>query len=80
MTKSYKHHSPENLLIFKTNINSKQQVKAVQQIFNTHQSISDWWVDTDDIDNVMRVKTNGALSETDIIKRIETLGINCESL
>lgn len=80
MTQSYKDHSPKNLLIFKTNIESELQVKAVQQILNPHQSISDWWVDTEDIDNVMRIETNGCLSEVDIINKFQALGLNCEPL
>ena len=68
------------LLIFKTDIASKKKVKAVQPVFNNHPIIADWSVDTEDIDHVLRVKTDGNLNEKDISDLINPLGFYCEVL
>ena len=68
------------LLIFKTNIETLQEVKVINQLFNTHQSIADWWVDIEDIDRVMRIELSGLLAEKEVVKLMHTLGFECNPL
>jgi len=72
--------SPMNLLIFRTDIKTKKKVKVVKPIFNNHPTIADWSIDTEDIDNVLRIEASGKLKENDIINLIKTCGFHCEVL
>ena len=74
------YQGPDNLFIFKTNIESKQYIKTIHQIFSAHQSINDWWVDTDDIDSVMRVEVRHKISEIEVISLLENKGFDCSIL
>ncbi|ELR72022.1 hypothetical protein C900_02017 [Fulvivirga imtechensis AK7] len=49
-------------------------------VFNHHPLIDGWSVDTADIDNVLRIETNGELKETDIINLIKKYGYYIEAL
>lgn len=69
-----------NVLVFKTDIGTKRAVEDVKHLFNQHPFISDWSVDTEDIDNVLRIVTEGLLFESDIISIIKAKGFNCQSL
>ena len=68
------------LLIFQTNINSKQHLKTVQSVFNDHDHILDWWVDIEDIDNVLRIEANDDLHDLDVINLIGEHGFYCAHL
>lgn len=68
------------LLIFQTDINSQQNVEAIQPLFNNHNHILDWSVDTEDIDNVLRIEATENLNETDVIKLMSTKGFYCDDL
>lgn len=68
------------LLIFQTNIDSQQHVETVQPLFNNHNSILDWSVDTEDIDNVLRIEATEHLHESDIINLMSTQGFYCDDL
>ena len=68
------------LLIFRTDIKTKKKVKVVKPIFNNHPVIKNWSVDTDDIDNVLKIEAVGTLAENDIITLMKTCGFYCEIL
>ena len=68
------------LLIFETNLDSPQNIAAVQPLFNSHKSIIDWHVDVEDIDNVLRIEAKDNLYESDIINLLEKQGFYCEDL
>ena len=68
------------LLIFQTNIDSKQNVEVIQPLFNNHNHILDWSVDTEDIDNVLRIEATESLNETDVINLMSTQGFYCDDL
>lgn len=70
----------KNLLIFKTNIKTQKKVNAVKSIFFNHPTITGWSIDTNDIDNVLRIETAGQLEENDIIECIKSFGFSCEVL
>lgn len=68
------------LLIFKTNIESNKKIQMVKPIFNNDPTILDWSVDTEDIDNVLRIESAGGIDENKIIGMINTCGFKCENL
>ncbi|WP_299161447.1 hypothetical protein [uncultured Tenacibaculum sp.] len=68
------------LLIFRTNIESEKKVKSLELIFNNHQSIINWSIDIEDIDNVLRIEASGNLLEKDIIYLVRTKGFYIEVL
>ncbi len=69
-----------NLLIFRTDIKTKKKVKALTPLFNNHPVITDWSIDLEDIDNVLRIEVQGDLNEKDIIHLVKTYGFYCEAL
>ncbi len=68
------------LLIFKTNIESVLKLKKINSIFAYDPQILDWSVDTEDIDNVLRVEAEDHSNEYEIVKMVETCGLQCEAL
>ena len=69
-----------NLLIFRTDIKTRNKVKTLNPILNKLAFITDWSVDTEDIDNVLRIEASEDVKENDIIKLIKTSGFYCEAL
>jgi len=67
------------LLILKTDISSSKKIKQLLPIFNGHPVIRRWSVDTEDIDNVLRMEVL-AKNGHEIIKMIKEEGFYCESL
>ena len=69
-----------NLVILKTDIKTKQKVKQVKPLLDSHPIIEDWSIDTSDIDNVLRIVASVELRETDVISWMKKNGYQCESL
>lgn len=69
-----------NLLILKTNIESDSKVKAVSRLLGMNPVILDWSVDTEDIDNVLRVEARGGLKEEELIELLSASGLQYEAL
>ena len=67
------------MLILKTNINSKFDFKRVRHSLNNTFKINECTVDLGDRDKVLRVVGN-ELSMEDVINRVKNLGYNCEDL
>lgn len=68
------------LLIFRTDIKTKKKAKSLKPLFKEHSTISKWTVDTEDIDNVLRIEAAENLTENDIIYLLNDQGIYCEPL
>jgi hypothetical protein len=68
-----------NILIYKTNIRSEQDVKAIERALVKHECISRWSVDCDDIDHVLRIETTTE-NTSDIPLIITNAGYLCEDL
>jgi len=68
-----------NIMVFKTNIDTMADVTEVQYILEGHYHIAQWSVDTEDIDNVLRVSSH-TLKEQDIIQMISNRGYQCTDL
>lgn len=76
----YRTKTESEVLVFKTDISTRQAVEEAGEILNCHFSIKDWSVDTEDVDNVLRVVTAGHLSESNIIKMLNINGFYSETL
>ena len=68
------------LLILRTDIKTKRKVNEVRPLFNQHPVIKSWSIDTEDIDNVLRIETKGGLHESDIINMMKPHGFFAEPL
>jgi hypothetical protein len=67
------------MLILKTNINSKIDFKRVRHTLNNSYKINECTVDLGDRDKVLRV-VGDKLDMKDIINRVKNLGYYCEDL
>lgn len=68
------------LLIFKTDITSQSKVRALRPLFNALDTIQGWTIDTEDIDNVLRIEAVGHIDEHDVIHLMRAKGFRCEVL
>ncbi|MFK8044769.1 MAG: hypothetical protein AB8B72_04700 [Crocinitomicaceae bacterium] len=71
---------PKNLFIFKTDIESFTQIQLVKEAFKAQQAITNWSVDIEDIDSVLRVEFKNNLLEKDVISIIRKIGCSCQVL
>ena len=55
-------------------------MNVVQPLFNNHPIITDWSIDTEDIDNVLRIQVQDDLKEKEIIHLIKEYGFYSEML
>ena len=69
-----------HLHIFRTDVKTPKKVKVIKPVFNHHPHIKKWSVDTEDIDNVLKVEAATHLSEQDIIVLMKTCGFYCAAL
>jgi hypothetical protein len=68
------------LLIFRTDIESNNNVNEIKSLFNDQSNIINWSIDLEDIDKVLKVEANESLNENDISKLIGLNGFSCEPL
>lgn len=68
-----------NILLFRTNIRTDADFLAVQQHFDTHPHISEWTIDREDVDCVLRI-FSAQLTTGDIIRLAGQLGFECSEL
>ena len=68
------------IFIFKTDLKTNKKINIVKPLFNNISSIQDWSVDTEDIDNVLRIEGNNNIDENELIQMIKTKGFSCEIL
>ena len=65
--------------IFKSNINSVEQIKNADSFLSTHAKIEKWNIDLDDCDKVLRIESC-PLVINDVIESLEPFNIYCEAL
>lgn len=68
------------LLLFQTNIKSKEKVKYFEPIFNEQKDVLKWTIDTEDIDNVLRIEAANSLTEDQVIELVQKHGFFIEPL
>ena len=71
--------SRTRLFILRTNIKTKKDLKTIKPFLNNHLNIIKWTIDTEDIDNVLKVEATSKLSEHDIIDEIKQQGFYCDA-
>ena len=79
-TNLYQTDLKNEVLVFKTNIKTKKRVKDVRSILDALPSPTTWSVDTQDIDNVLRIVTTGNVLENEIVDLLIAQGFYCEAL
>ncbi|MBL7993534.1 MAG: hypothetical protein JNN25_19005 [Candidatus Kapabacteria bacterium] len=67
------------VLIFRSNITTKESLNHAAGCLNTLSGIERWTVDLDDSDCVLRIETY-SLCEQDVSSALEKIGIWCEDL
>lgn len=70
----------ELLLLFQTNIRSIEKVKYFEPIFNEENDIIEWTIDTEDIDNVLRIKATKNLTEDRVVELVQKHGYYIEPM
>lgn len=65
------------LHIFKTDIKTPQRIQTLKVLFEHNPFILNWSVDTEDIDNVLRIEALDALKEEDVIRLTKSCGYHC---
>ncbi|MCW3085662.1 MAG: hypothetical protein JWP12_3028 [Bacteroidetes bacterium] len=70
--------TPQQVLVFKTNIKTKTEVQKLRQVLNK-KAIIKWNIDFEDIDKVLRVITQ-TLTPAEIIDVITKKGVECVEL
>lgn len=67
------------ILVFRTNINRKKDVKSLTPLFNNCAEIIKWNIDIADCDNVLRIEATNPNHEP-VIRLVTKAGYNCEEL
>ncbi|UOB17581.1 hypothetical protein [Abyssalbus ytuae] len=68
------------LLIFRTDIKTKKKVKHISPLFRRFSNIHKWYIDLEDVDNVLKIEASGNLTENDVVKFVNSMGFYCEPL
>jgi cell fate (sporulation/competence/biofilm development) regulator YmcA (YheA/YmcA/DUF963 family) len=68
------------LIILKTDIKTKKKAKKIKPLLNEHPIITNWSIDLEDIDNVLRIEAEDLLNENDVKRIINENGFYCEDL
>lgn len=69
-----------SLLIYRTNIKTKKNLKMVSSFLNTHPFIHNWSIDQDDCDKVLRIEARLGATEPEILQGVRSCGFVCEDL
>jgi len=70
---------PSLVLVFKTSVTSKKDIKSLTPALNKALPNNKWNFDLDDCDNIFRVE-NSKLPASRIIQIFDEYGFNCEEL
>lgn len=68
-----------NILVFKTNISSDDDMNTAREILSRENKIKCWNVDRGDVDNVLRVEGTG-IEPQNIVDLFAMGGLQCEEL
>ena len=72
-------NKPNNILVFKTNIRYKKQIKEVRRHIDAETQIIKWNVDLHDIDKILRVESLN-LHPAFVENLVQKAGYYCEEL
>ena len=66
--------------VLKTDLKSFQVVESIAPILDLHPAIKEWSVDTEDIDNVLRIVSDNELEEQQINLLLSQYGVQSQAL
>ena len=69
----------QEVLIFRTNVNTPKAVEELAPLLNRHLLISKWNFDLEDCDKILRIEAPARISGV-IIKILRSKGFDCEEL
>jgi len=69
----------KHVLIFKTNVESEEQLQQAAVLLDSNYSILKWNIDREDVDNVLRIESTRSNID-DIMKVMVDAGFLCEEL
>lgn len=69
----------ENILIFKTNVRSRKDLKKLAKCIEEDQRLISWNLDIEDIDKVLRIVASD-ISAVEVIYLLKKAGFSCEEL
>ena len=72
-------HNHTSILVFRTNIRFKKDLRKIAGILEPVESIITWNVDREDIDNVLRIEAKN-LDTIEVNRIIQQAGYLCEEL
>lgn len=64
----------DNILIFRTSIEKKQEIKKIEKLFTQYPQIHVWNVDLEDWEKILRIECQG-ITPTDISDALSTIDI-----
>ena len=62
------------VLVLKTNVTSKQKAQQLRAVFDNHQLIRKWSVDTEDCDKVLRIEAQNGFGIREAIALMQLQG------
>lgn len=68
-----------NVIVFKTNIRLKREIKSLASTLDTDKAIAKWNVALDDSDKILRIESD-TVRASQIIEKVNALGFLCEEL
>jgi hypothetical protein len=69
----------ENVLVFRSNIGTEEDMERVSSVLDGHPMIEQWSLDLNDVDFVLRV-ISCSLKQCDVIALVANCGYACEEL
>lgn len=64
----------DNILIFRTSIEKKREIKKIEKLFTQYPQIHVWNVDLEDWEKILRIECQG-ITPTDISDALNTIDI-----
>lgn len=74
-----KYEEAAYVLVFKTNVEYKKDLKVIELCLSELGDINDWHIDREDVDKVLRIESSSDDPEK-IIKALTKAGYLCEEL
>ena len=68
------------LLILKTSVKTAEAANGISPLLDLHPGIHRWNIDTEDIDNVLRIESEANVSEDHIVQLLGQYGVYSEPL
>jgi hypothetical protein len=68
-----------DILIFRTSITMKQDLKRIETLFAQYLQIHTWSVDLEDWEKVLRIECQG-ITAADVIDALRTIGVGASEL